>query len=165
MMTTHYRLCARSARDRRLIATPQSAPRMCRDCLRHCYGRQLRYHMTPAIVTRGSRLIVLLFCECEGKKMGSQRMASGTGEWVIWGISREIAYSIFCPPALYWHTSDAMTWVLHCHITPHTELSRVCTGRSTVTKSRLIQPQNTSTVVLLVLVMCPSSHFSPGCWG
>jgi len=28
---------------------------------------------------RGSRLIVLVFCECEGKKMGSQGMAQEQG--------------------------------------------------------------------------------------
>jgi hypothetical protein len=66
------------------------------------------------------------------------------------------AYSIFCPPALYWHTSDAMTWVLSCHTTPAYHVVEGMDWQVYSDKGRFIQPQSISTVVLLVsLVRLP----------
>src|SRR5262245_25369990 len=64
------------------------------------------------------------------------------------------AYSIFCPPALCWHTSDAMTWVLYCHTIPSYQVVEGVYWQGYSDKGRFMQPQNMSTVVLLVFVMC-----------
>jgi hypothetical protein len=49
-------------------------------------------------------------------------------------------YSIFCPPALYWHTSDAMTWVLYYHTTPACQVVEGMYWQVYSDKGRFIQP-------------------------
>jgi hypothetical protein len=47
-----------------------------------------------------------------------------------------------------------MTWVLHCHTTPSYQVFEGMYWQVYSDKGRFIQPQSTSIVVLLVLVMC-----------